>query len=252
MSKTSKLQAILAAVVIVVGGSLFALAGEEERTVEVKVMKQGGEKVTVNVGGEEEVITLGDLADGETRTIESSEHGTITIEREGDQLHVDLEGFEHGDHKKVCKRVVIRGDDEEDHEMIFAGEEGEIEIKKVIKCAAGDHDGDMRKIIIRKGEGDEGTWNFVGGDGDPIVIDLDIEEGYAFHSGALGKMHKHFESRVHLTCPEDGTHLNMKEEDATQERYLCPVCGTEMEKSESMIHKIVSVGAKCDEEKEED
>ncbi|MCP4895380.1 MAG: hypothetical protein GY906_00265 [bacterium] len=243
MSKRSKLQILVAAVAVLVGGALMGLAGDHEETINLEVLSDGGEEMTIMINGEKEVLSVNDLEEGEVRTIDDGEHGVITVERRDGSLHVNLDKMSDGEHHGIRKHVIIHGDEEGAHRMMLKGEPHGVHVRKLIAdedCEL--HGEDHEVFIIKKGEGEAGVWNFSGHeDGDPIVIDIDEEHSFAFHTGAEEGLHRHLSERVALSCPEDGTRLSMAKDKATQERYLCPVCGDEMEKTEEMVHKFITV-----------
>ncbi len=205
--KRSTVVQMVAAILVVLGGLAFVFA--EERRIEVTVEATDGNQAVVMVNGERHEVSIGDLAEGERRTFTAGEH-TITVQRVGDQLKVDLDG--HGLGKPGCEHA---------EKMVWVGEEGEHAEHVIV------HEGEgatvRKKVVIVTGDDAEGAgYRFqTGSEGDDVkVIRVDdalkvVSEGIVFR------------------CSEDGTTLRIAKDKATQSSYTCPVCGRVMEKVEA-------------------
>jgi hypothetical protein len=259
MSKKSGLQAILAAIVIAFGGVVVAAAGDHE-TIDIDVVKKDDNKVVIVIDGDKEVITLEDLEDGEVRTIDDGEHGTITVKRDGGRLKVSMEKSGDGGERVMTKTIQIHtGEGEEDHHMVWVAEPGNVKIEKFIAGEHGKVFGKEHNTIFVSTSDEEGTFNImklddldIEVDGEPIVVKLKKgAHGYAYSHGLSGEMHEHGGDRVAYQCPEDKTMLVIAKDKANQERYLCPACGTDMEKIEHKFEKVITVVETkvCDKEK---
>ncbi len=221
MKKTSVVQAIVAAVLVILGGLALALAGEEP--VRLEVRQQAGDRVTVEVNGEPTVVELGSLRDGEERSFPAGAH-SLTVRRSGGALVVTLDGHElgapgeveadsfvwvQGDEAKVQRKVVV----------ITDGEGGEGATSQVHVStddgAPGEH---VRVVKIRRGAGSPGA--------EAELLAL-VGEGGLEHAHEGGCL-----DRVRFRCADDGTVVAIAKDKATQDSYSCPVCGRPMVKEE--------------------
>lgn len=273
MKENRWMQVLLAAVLIIIAGSVIALA----ETVDVEVEVDGDTQTTVEIKTDDsiEVFTLDDLADGEERIIESGEH-TITVRRDGDDITVlmDGESLDAGmpGHGQMIRKMIMMGDPGDGDEkriVMVGGHHGH----RFIEC---DTDGEGVKIIkIREGEGREDfVWH---GDGDAdleeILIELKEEIGedelaeiklileqgleghemvfigddeeidfhkiismgghHGFHGAHLGK--------VRYRCEETGSVLMVDPEHATQETLIDPASGCLMTKVADEEPKVIMI-----------
>ena len=223
MRERSWLHWILAALLVALAGLAVAFAAPSGS---VKGTASPHGKVVVVTGDESQTVVLGDLADGEARTIAAGSH-EVVVTRHGDRLDVTLDG-EALAPKTLRVHRSARADTqvwiERDRDDESADEE--IHRHKVrmkwVTADDGEKDGEPIEVRIESdepgAEGERTVMVFVG-DGGPgdVVAAPDI---------ALVAP-----DTVVYRCPEDGTVLRMDRDKATQESYLCPVCGREMEKS---------------------
>ncbi len=259
MKENRWMQVLLAAVVIVIAGSLIALA--ETVDVEVEVDEKAATTVEIRTDDSIDVFTLDNLADGEERIIESGEH-TITVRRDGDEITVLMDG--------EALDAGMPGHGPKIRKMIMMGEPGEGEEKKIImvgghhghKFLDCDTDGEGVKIIkIRKGEGGEDfVWHGEGdsdfeeiliemdeviGEGELAEIKLILEGGIEGHEmiffgddeGAdlhkiisMGGHHGAHFGKVRYRCEETGSMLLVDPEHATQDTLIDPASGCVMTK----------------------
>jgi hypothetical protein len=254
MKKSSWIQVVLAAVLVLVAGGL-ALAAEPQ-IMKVKVKKGDTETVEVDHNGTVEVLTLDDLADGEERSYQAGDH-EITVRREGDSLTVEMDGESFG-------TTIHQGS----KNMVWVAENGEAEGKIDIVTEAGMH---AKKVMILSDAGDAGDAKVIkihcegAEDCDDIetinietMIDGEIdiealkqklgEEHVMVHVGEGGhggpmiiKTAVAAEDKVVYRCAEDGAEIVLKKADATQEHYTCPVCGRLMEKVEHPQVKVIEL-----------
>ncbi len=92
MSKQTWVHWVVAAILVVVAGVMIASA--EER-IEVRVEKNSGDEISVDVNGVTEVVRLDDLADGESRTFDVGDH-ELVVKRVGDDLTIVNDGHGFG------------------------------------------------------------------------------------------------------------------------------------------------------------
>lgn len=250
---------LLAALLVIIGGVVIGFAGE---TI-LKIKMLDGDSVEVDINGELTVINLDDLADGEEQIVNASDP-SIVVKRVGDEFRVILDGNEMGghpgcdgfgeglvwigeagEHHGAHKVIVLEINDDED----FEGG------NKVIRVIGDGDAGDMIDIdvIIKQIEGELGD----------TAIDIEmlkehfgehavikIGEG---HTGAGPVFVKKFGGEadsLRFRCSEDGAELKVKKEDATQDSYLCPVCGRAMGKAPEvkMIHVMTTIETVNEEE----
>lgn len=258
MSKETRVQLIVAAIVVVVLGAILASA--EER-IEVRVEKENADEISVDINGVTEVVRLEDLADGESRTFNVGDH-ELVVKRVGDDLTIvtDGHGFgafggpgatvntnlwvtddcEAGDGD--CEHIVIDGDCE------FGG-------KKVIVMTSGDQEAGEAKTYTIRVDGDE-----VMVDGDEnIELDEIIklhgggahgavfisEDGDVQHPSVFG-MHQMHGGMVKYRCEETGSVLLVKKEDALEDVYICPATGCVMNKVEEPEVKVIKIRKKAE------
>ncbi|MCK5377758.1 MAG: hypothetical protein KAJ78_00085 [Acidobacteria bacterium] len=259
MKENRWMQVLVAAVIIVLAGSVIALA----ETVDVEVEVDGEASTTVEVRTDDsiDVFTLDDLADGEERVIESGEH-TITVRRTGDEITVLMDGESlGGSDGAMIQKMIMLGeptDGDENKIVMIGGHHGH----KFIEC---DSDGEGVKIIkIRKGEGGENfVWHGDGdsdfedilielkgeiGEGELAEIKLILEQGldggemvfFGDHEdGEIPKIIKmggihgahgaHF-GKVRYRCEETGSMLLVDPEHASQDTLVDPASGCLMTK----------------------
>jgi len=242
MNRNAWTRYLMAAVLVLVVGAVWALAEEIEMKVEVR--NQGGQEITVDVNGVKEVIHLDDLAEGEERSFDVGGH-PIVVKRVDDQLTLIHEGGEMlekihhaGDNKMVwvtegdTMDVFFVGDgDHEGHRvMIMKTGEGDFETIDIDR----DHEG-HHVMIMKTGEGDfetidvdgdhHNTWIAKGEEGNPIII----KEGHHFHGGDF----------VSYRCEETGSMLMVKKDDAILDSYVDPATGCLMEKVEEAKVKVI-------------
>ena len=106
---------------------------------------------------------------------------------------------------------------------------------------------DAGLLVLREGA-------VVGGDGghaedreSPLVLaQIDV----LLNQKGLALPHIHGDDKVRYRCSEDGTQLVLDKDDATQESYVCAVCGRVMDKVETPEVRMVTVV--LEEESEED
>jgi len=237
MKTKSWVYILVAAVLVIIGGAILGFA--EETVLKVKVDSSDSIKVFIN--GELTEINLDDLADGEERVIEAGEH-TIIVKRVGDSLTVTLDGNElgdpqdmvwfgdEGDHEGMLKKVMVikTGDEECDeggHKVIMLGHpgmehpEGIENIDVIIKSIEGALGEEAFNIEVIKEHL-----------GEHILIDIDEEMHGHGENVFLKRIGAHAD-QLRFVCENDGAELTIKKSDATQEAYMCPVCGREMKKA---------------------
>jgi hypothetical protein len=262
MIKGIRTETVLAALLVLILGSVVSFA--EVQTLKLKVKKGGAETVEVDHNGAVEVIELEDLADGEERSFTAGEH-SITVRRDGDELIVKMDGEDlagvhtvvgdgkanmvwvsDGNEKKIDvfsdkelkgKRVIMIGDE---------GGEGEHKIIK-IKCEGDETDCDHLETIdietIVKGELDPEA--LVKGIGEEHIM-LHVDSTVQGHHGEPLVIKSRGGAMTRYRCPEDATMLVIDKEKATQEHYLCPVCGREMEKLDAPEMKVMTFVTKAE------
>lgn len=247
MKRSSWLRVLTAAFLVIVGGVLIAQA--ETHSMKIKVTKGEGQTVAIDQNGTAEVITLEDLADGESRDFVSDKH-TITVRRDGDQLNILMDGEKFGNMKAGDAHanmvwVAKTGEGEETVDIIG---HGEMTGSKIIMFAGEGDEGDHRVIKVHcKGDDDCEDLETINIDieklhGEHGGENIFIEEHNEIHGGHPIMLHAVGASADHVVfkCTEDDTVLKIAKEQATQESYVCPVCGRAMERSEEIEVKVMS------------
>ena len=247
---------LVAAALVIIGGAVIGFA--EQTT--LKVMIEDDDSINVDVNGEVTVVNLDDLADGEERVIEAGEH-TIVVKRVGDEFKITLDGNDFGapgcaanhaenfvwvgdDGESVGvqkKVVVIKADDatgvpcekkimiSADGEVLSPDSENfDVFIKK-LEGALGEETIDIEVLKERLGE--------------HMVVNVN---GETHGSPMIVKHHTVAKDTIRYVCPEDKTELSLKKDQATQESYLCPVCGRAMEKAPELkvMHFVTTIEEK--------
>ncbi len=248
MRKTTWMQWVFAAIVVVLLGAFIASA--EER-IEVRVEADGGDEISVDVNGVTEVVRLDDLADGESRTFDVGEH-ELVVKRVGDNLTIVNDGHAFGSFSGLHEGLSTN---------IWVTDEGEnIEI-----------DGERRMIMVKAGgcedcdEGDcEGHANAytIHVDGDDVMlngehlIEIDeiieshgggghgavfiSEDGNMHHPSMMGA-HQWHSDMVTYRCEESGSTLMVKKDDAFEDVYICPATGCVMTKVEEPELRLITI-----------
>lgn len=235
---------LLAAVLILVVGAVWALAGEQQLKVEVRNLD--GREITVDVNGVTEVISLDDLAEGEVRSYEVGGH-PITVTRVGDRLAlvhkggdeamtwVDQEAGEQSKHFVVVKRgeggseggcertlmFVGEGDGAAEDFLILRGPDGSIDVE-----ALEEKYGDRLQTIDIEGGGEGVAWVDGSGAGHPIIVK---------------RLGPGDDGLVRYRCEETGSTLTVKKAEGLLESYTDPVTGCVMTKVEEPVRKVVRV-----------
>ncbi len=246
-----------AALVIGVAGAFVALA---EDRVEVKVEVEAEDEnrtavVEVKTGDTVEVFTVDDLEDGEERVFQTGDR-TVTVRRVGDDINVLLDGEElgaGGEGKQIRKIIKIGGDGDCDHDLLLEGSD-----ENVWHMKEGNEG--VKIIMIRKGEdGEELVWHGDGedidletiivelegelGEGEEHEIDVIVEKLKGHHGvvfigddDSAPKMIKIMGGphggMVRYRCEATGSMLLVNEEHATQDSFIDPATGCEMNKVE--------------------
>jgi hypothetical protein len=248
MRKSTRLQVVLAAIVVIVAGAVSVWAGDEE--IRLKVEKNDSDQITIDINGTTEVITLDDLAEGEERTFDAGEH-TVTVKRVGEELGVTLDDgelaglLEGVEGTGKAKRVVVITDGDEAHAKAIGSDgsrhviihrgDGEIEVESEIMENLGDLEeiGEHDVWVHRLGEGEGRTMVFISGDDEEVDgerLELLLNgEGEDFHWVGSPCCHGDY---VTYECPEDGTRLQVKKDRDTGGAHVCPVCGATLEVQE--------------------
>ncbi len=229
------LHRILAALLVALGG--LAVAFAEPADSDPTASPHG--KVTVIVGSDRQTVTVSDLADGEARTIAAGPH-EVVVTRHGDRLDVTVDGeavaahgFRFGPVSEGGKRVWVER--EQESERPHADDDRHEVTMKWVMSDDEEADGEPVEIRIESARsdaaGEDTVMVFVGGDhpGHVAMIAPDAE----FITS----------DRVTFRCSADGTVLRMDKDKATQERYLCPVCGRAMERSVVPHVKVLRMAA---------
>jgi hypothetical protein len=240
MKKIVTNSTLLALGAVLIAGLAAAAAGDAPFGV-----KATGEKVVlVSEGDGVETFALGDLRDGESRTLKGK-NGTVTVTRKGDALEVQIDG-EGGGEQHV---TVTSGE----------GDESRILIRKV---EGGD---EPRVIVMRHATAKDGAvWTGEDGkaveieavDGNAVFVgDGDGETGHIFVSGhghgvhkivalpadAAGFVWSDQHDQVLFRCQEDDTLTTGPKQKLDTLTPTCPVCGKPMQKLEGPKHKTVNV-----------
>ena len=220
----------VAALVVIVGGALLALA---EETIDVNVEVDDDHRTTVEVraDGAVDVFTVDDLEDGEERVFEAGDH-TVTVRRAGDDIDVLLDGDELGaniDGSKIRKVVKIReGAGGED--LVWHSDDGAIEemIVELEEHIGEGEDGEV-EVKVRSLAGHPGA----------IFIAADDDE-----PRRLVTMGGTPPGMVRYRCEDTGSELLVAQEHATQPSFVDPATGCLMEKVESEDQKVVIIKKK--------
>jgi hypothetical protein len=221
-------QMVVAAVAVTIGGVLLAGAAPEQMTIKVAIEEAGTAAVTVN--GESHVVKLDDLADGGEQSFTAGEH-TVVVRRAGDELKVHLDGRELGSETS----------DVSAHSMVWVGEGADGGVHVV---GSGDHEKRIMVFTGTESAGDEQTTRIVRiggdlpGDGEAVTVDVaTIAKALGGEAVVVGGG----ADRVHYRCEADDSELGLRPADATQESYLCPVCGRPMTKAAAPRVKVIRI-----------
>jgi len=251
MSKQTRVQLIIAAIVVVVLGAILASA--EER-IEVRVEKQNADEISVDINGVTEVIRLEDLADGEERTFNVGDH-ELVVKRVGDDLTLVSDGHGFGGFGKSLDTMVWVGDHGENVEIDGDCEGGEKRVEKVIVMTSGDEGAGEAKTYTIRVDGDE---VMVDGEGnldiDEIVkLKKDGEHGAIFisedggvHQPIMMGLHPMGGDMVKYRCEETGSTLLVKKDDAIEDVYICPATGCVMKKVEEPEVHVIKIQKKVE------
>jgi len=243
MKSRSWVQVMVAALLVLAAGAVLALA----KTTQITVEKNGEEKLTVKTDGVMEELRLEDFADGEERSFGDGEH-KITVRRNGDSLNVMMDGFpvgHHMPHHVDCDKRHVSVWCDTDEELLATGEKAySFRIETDREDAVDVH---QRIAIVTSTDGDEVLVETLDGDVHPILLEIADGEG----DRLVQKVIRHHGcDRVQFVCEEDGSAITIPTDKATQETYLCPVCGREMQRQENQkqVHVMKIIGANDDEE----
>jgi hypothetical protein len=256
MQQISWTRYLVAAALVLAFGVIWAVAGDEMK---IEVRNAGGEEITIDVNGETEVISLDDLADGESREYEVGGR-PFTVHRHGDELKLDHgDGGHHGlfvmsgggDPEKVWVMKGDHGDHGERRVMIVKEVEGdgkEITVDVLTDDVHGDHDavfigedlhGEHEVIIMKGDEGEldiealkekygDDFEEFTTEDGKKVV--KWVKAGDGAHPIMIQKMRHGMDDMAVFRCDETGSMLTVKDDGNLLESYLDPVTGCVMEK----------------------
>ncbi len=220
MSKQTWVHWVAAAILVVVAGVLIASA--EER-IEVKVLKESADAISVDVNGVTEVVRLEDLADGESRIFDVGDH-ELVVKRVGGDLTIVSDGHGLGSfdgHGKSLDTMVWVGEDGEDIEIDCDG--GKHQAKKIVVMTTGDQEaGEAKTYTIHV-------------DGDEVLLDGEVDHPM------IVKTHEMFGNVVKYRCEETGSVLLVKKEDALQDTYICPATGCVMTKVEEPEVRVIKI-----------
>lgn len=260
MSKQTRVQLIIVAIVVVVLGAVLASA--EER-LEVRVEKASADEISVDINGVTEVVHLDDLADGESRSFNVGDHDLV-VQRVGDNLNIVTDGQSFGSFgggggtfdTNIWVTDDCEGDDDCEH-IVLEGdcELGEKKVEKVIVVASGDQEaGEAQAYTIRV-------------DGDNVMVDgdheLDIDEIVKLHgAGEHGAIFISEDGNVQhpgvvnwtgmnsdmvkYRCEETGSTLLVKKDDAIEDVYICPATGCVMTRVEEPEVHVIKIHKKVE------
>jgi hypothetical protein len=242
MQQISWTRYVVAAALVLAFGVVLAIAGDEMK---IEVRNSGGEEITIEVNGETEVISLDDLADGESREYEVGGH-PFTVHRHGDELNLDHgEGGHHG-------LFVMSGEGDSDHVWVTKGDHGE-HVRRVMIVKEMEGDGQEitvdvigddlhgeHQVIVMKG--DEGELDlealkqkygddfeeFTTRDGKKVV--KWVKAGDGGHPVMIKKMRHGMDDTAVFRCEETGSMLTVKDDGKLLESYLDPVSGCVMKR----------------------
>lgn len=258
MSKQTWVHWVVAAILVVVAGVLIASA--EER-IEVRVEKESGDEISIDVNGVTEVVRLEDLADGESRTFDVGDH-ELVVKRVGDDLTIISDGHAFGSFGAHGVGHTAN---------VWVTEDGEnIEIDS--DCEFGGN-----KVIVMKVDGLEGSAGeeksyTIHVDGEEVLLDgehnIEIDEIVKLHRGHHGAVfisedgdvdHPMIIKRggmrsglVKYLCEETGSVLMVKAEDALEDAYICPATGCVMKKMAEPEVRVIKIQKKVESEGDED
>jgi hypothetical protein len=241
MKASPWLSILVAAVVVLAGGALLALAapgGEAAFT---------DQRVVVDANGTLQTIGIDDLADGESREIAAGDH-TVTVTRSGGQLGVMLDG------KDLMSEAPA---DIDRKAVVWVGEEGDGEAladRVVVFKGAEGEPAEARTVVIRtrEGEGDEELTVDVHAIADAEWSELDAAGGkrtMIFTSAEPGSepvvvaAPGRRPGMVRYRCEATGSELLVDKDQATAESYVCPATGcvmTRVEEPEVRVIKVVT------------
>jgi hypothetical protein len=255
MQQISWTRYVMAAAMVLAIGVVLAFAGDEMR---IEVRNAGGEEITIDVNGETEVISLDDLADGESREYEvggrpftihrhgdeltldhgeDGHHGLFVMSGEGDSDHVWMTKGEHGDHGR---RIVIVREMDGDGKEITVDVHGDRDALFIGDDLHGEHD-----VIIVKG--DEGELDiealkekygddfeeFTTEDGKKVVKWVKAGEGA--QPIMIKKMHHGLHDMAVYRCEESSSMLTVKDDGRLLDSYIDPVSGCVMERVDGQV-----------------
>jgi hypothetical protein len=257
MQQISWTRYVMAAAMVLAIGVVLAFSGDEMR---IEVRNAGGEEITIDVNGETEVISLDDLADGESREYEVGGR-PFTIHRDGDELTLD-----HGDegHHGL---FVMSGEGDSDHVWVTKGDHGDHGGRRVVIVKEmdgdgkeitvdvhGDHDalfigdglhGEHEVIIVRGDEGEldiEALKEKYGDDFEEITTEDGkktikwVKAGDGGHPFMIKKMRHGMDGDMAVfRCEETGSMLTVKDDGNLLESYIDPVSGCVMEKVDGQV-----------------
>jgi hypothetical protein len=253
MSKQTRVQLIIAAIVVVVLGAILASA--EER-IEVRVEKESADEISVDINGVTEVIHLADLADGEERVFDVGDHELI-VKRVGDDLTIVGDGQGFASLEKSLDTMVWVGDNGENVEIDGDREFGGKKVEKVIVMTSGDEEAGKAKTYTIRVDGDK---VMVDGDDDVEIDEImklhgDGQHGAIFISEDGSVQHPEVvnwtgmnSDMVRYRCEESGSTLLVKAEDAIEDAYICPATGCVMTKVEEPEVHVIKIQKKVETE----
>jgi hypothetical protein len=242
MNPNSWTRYLVAAVLVLVVGAVWALAEEKQMRVEVK--SEDGKEIWIDVNGVTETVTLDDLAEGETRTFDVGGHEVI-VKRAGDRLALVHDGPMAGHHLKgPGQKIWIEGDEGagEHRVMIMKHCDGETIEVDVDADAMFFAEGDAHDVYVLKGEGEidiealreelgEDFEEFHTAHGAHVMKWLD--EGDVDHPIIIKRMGMHGPGDyVSFRCEETGSMLTVKADENLLDDYIDPVTGCVMKKVE--------------------
>jgi hypothetical protein len=248
---------LVAAVLILVVGAIWALA--EETTMKVEVRSEDGRELTIDVNGVKEVVTLEDLAEGEERTFDVGGH-EISVKRDGDRL---LLVGEDGHHERFSATVTDGEPHRERHVVIKTmGEEGEVDVDANVMFVG---EGDQTMVFRGEGHPNHDVFILKDEDGEIDIEALeekfgeDFEEFYTTDGAHVMKWvdeddgepivierlgHHGHGDFVTYRCEETGSMLTVKAEEGLLDDYIDPVTGCVMKKVEHTGVRVIKIREK--------
>lgn len=258
---------LVAALVVLVVGAIWALA--EETEVKVEVRNESGREITIDVNGESEVIHLDDLDEGESLDHEVGGR-TFTVRRIDDRLLMDHDGpgtkvffvgedlpadarqvwvtkdevagagsrqvviMEHGEGDDVDLDFDVKVDEVHGARsfVVISGDEGELDLE-ALKERYGD---DFDEIVK-----DDGTriLRWVGDGREPGSM--------VFYSAGFGGS-----ELVRYRCDDTGSMLLVKKQKGLLDSYIDPVTGCLLERVDDGIRvHVVKVRERLEDDREE-